>query len=180
MHVNTVHCVTTLWYCTCIRPVHFVNPAVNWAQTWGRAELKWPPLHKLETEKQQDLWVPQQTHRALRDNIRPQRVVVRGIQFLNRKELTQARLRIWSVCEWGRGEEYCNSYTLLHMALLWNYIRLAYSTRQLLKRQTLHTHKHTNNIALTTLTRVLSPAHGSSFFHGVKFSEHTVSLGSAA
>ena len=149
------------------------------------------------TDLPPDLWVPQQTHRALRDNIQPQRVVVRGIQFLNRKELTQARLRIWSVWGWGRGEEYCNSYTLLHTALLWNYIRLTYSTRQLLKRQTLHTHKHTNNIgpyvALhwlehtpTTLTRVLSPptgtwlSHGSSFFHGVKFSVHTVSLGSAA
>ena len=52
-----------------------------------------------------DLWVPQQTHRALRDNIQPQRVVVRGIQFLNRKELTQAHLRIWSVCVWGGGVE---------------------------------------------------------------------------
>ena len=53
VHVNTVHCVTTLRYCTCIHPAHLVNPAVNWAQTWGRAELKWPPLHKLDTEKQQ-------------------------------------------------------------------------------------------------------------------------------
>ena len=150
------------------------------------------------TDLPPDLWVPQQTHHALRDNIQPQRVVVRGIQFLNRKELTQACLRIWSVCMWrGREAEYCNSYTLLHTALLWNYILLTYNTRQLLKRQTLHTHKHTNNIgpcvALdwlehtpTTLTRVLSPptgtwlSHGSSFFHGVKFSVHTVSLGSAA
>ena len=101
-----------------------------------------------------DLWVPQQTHRALRDNIQPQWVVVRGIQFLNRKELTQARLRIWSVfvcvCG-GGGEEYCNSYTLLHTALLWNYILLTYNTRQLLKRQTLHTHKHTNTQTILAL-----------------------------
>ena len=100
-------------------------------------------------------------------------------------------------CVHVEGEEYCNSYTLLHTALLWNYIRLTYNTRLLLKRQTLHTHKHTNNtgpcVALhwlehtpTTLTRVLAPptgtwlSHGSSFFHGVKFSVHTVSLGSAA
>ena len=95
------------------------------------------------TDLPPDLWVSQQTHRALRDNIQPQRVVVRGIQFLNRKELTQARLRIWSVCMWrGREAEYCISYTLLHTALLWNYILLTHNTRQLLKRQTLHTHKH--------------------------------------